>query len=114
MVLGSLSRKSKLGLTLFARHVLCALWWTPSDWKLLCLERMRILDMVHYWALGAHGKYQGKLTAISRFEAEHDLFQKILRPTVLLRPPAGADIGLMWMMESCSLRTTPLRGTDKM
>ena len=86
----------------------------PSDWKLLCFERMRILDMVHYWALGTHGKYQGKLTAISQFETEYDLHQRILRPTPLLRPPAGADIGLMWMMESYSLRTTPLRGTDEM
>jgi hypothetical protein len=86
----------------------------PSDWKLLCFERMRILDMAHYWALGAHDKYQGKLAAISRFETEYDLCQRILRPTRLLRPPAGADIGLMWMMESHSLRTAPLRGTDEM
>jgi hypothetical protein len=86
----------------------------PSDWKSLCLESMRILDMVHFWALGTHGKYQGKLMATSRFEAEHDLFQKMLRRTVLLCPPVGAYIGLMWMMESHSLRASPLRGTDEM
>jgi hypothetical protein len=86
----------------------------PSDWKLMCFERMRILDMAHYWAVGTHAKYQGKLNAISRFERDFELEQCILRPTPLLRPPTGADIGLMWMMESYSLRTTPLRGTDEM
>jgi hypothetical protein len=86
----------------------------PSDWKLLCFERMHILDMTHYWALGTHTKYQGKLNAISQFEKDFDLDQRILRPTPLLRPPAGADIGLMWMMESYSLRTTTLKDTDEL
>jgi hypothetical protein len=86
----------------------------PLDWKLMCFERMRILDMAHYWALGTHVKYQGKLTAISKFEREYDLDRRILPPTPLIRTPAGADIGLMWMMESYSLRTTRLRGTDEM
>ena len=86
----------------------------PSDWKLLCFERMRILDMAHYWAVGTHIMYQGKLNAISQFERDFGLEQRILRPTPLFRPPTGADIGLMWMMESYSLRTTRLRGTDEM
>jgi hypothetical protein len=71
------------------------------------------LDMSHYWSLGTHAKYQGKLAAITQFETEFDLDRRILRPTPLLRPPAGADIGLMWMMESYSLRTAKLRGTDE-
>lgn len=86
----------------------------PSDWKLLCFERMRILDMVHYWAMGTHSKYQGKLNAIAQFEHDFDLDRRILRPSPLLRPPTGSDIGLMWMMESYSLCTTPLRGTDEL
>jgi hypothetical protein len=86
----------------------------PFDWKLLCFERMRILDMAHYWAIGTHAQYQTKLTAISRFEHDFGLEQRILRPTPLLRPPSGTDIGLMWMMESYSLRTTRLRGTDEL
>ncbi len=73
---------------------------------------MRVLDMAHYWALGTHAKYQGKLTAISDFETAFGLRECILRPTPLLRPPTGADIGLMWMMESYSLRTTQLKGSD--
>jgi hypothetical protein len=85
----------------------------PLDWKLMCFERMHILDMTHYWALGTHTKYQGKLNAISQFEKDFDLDQCILRPTLLLRLPAGADIGLMWMMESYSLRTTKLKDTDE-
>jgi hypothetical protein len=86
----------------------------PNDWKLMCFERMRVLDMVHYWAMGTHTKYQGKLRAISTFGSEYDLDSRILRPTPLLHPPATADIGLMWMMESYSLRTTRLRGTDEL
>ena len=65
------------------------------DWKLLCFERMRVLDMAHYWAIGTHAKYQPKLTAISRFEREFGLEQRVLRSTPLLRPPSGTDIGLM-------------------
>jgi hypothetical protein len=71
----------------------------PSDWKLVCFERMRVLDMSHHWSLGTHAKCQGKLAAVTQFETEFDLDRRILRPTPLLRPPAGADIGLMWMME---------------
>jgi integrase len=85
----------------------------PSDWKLMCFERMRILDMAHYWAVGTHAQYQSKLNAISQFELAFGIEQRILRPTPLLRPPASSDIGLMWMMESYSLRTTTLRGTDE-
>jgi hypothetical protein len=84
-----------------------------TDWKLMCFEHMRILDMSHYWSLGTHAKYQDKLNAISQFEAEFDLVQCILRPTPILRPPTGANIGLMWMMESYSLRTSKLCGTDE-
>jgi hypothetical protein len=75
---------------------------------------MRVLDMSHYWSLGTHSKYQGKLNAITQFETEYDLARRILRPTPIIRPPSNADIGLMWMMESYSLRTTKLRGTDEL
>jgi hypothetical protein len=85
-----------------------------TDWKLMCFERMRILDMSHYWSLGTHAKYQGKLNAIRQFEADFDLDHRILRPTPIIRPPTGPDIGLMWLMESYSLRTTKLRGTDEL
>jgi hypothetical protein len=70
--------------------------------------------MVHCWALGAHGKHQGKLNAMSQFEMEHDLCQRIVWPTPLLQPPAGANVGLIWTMESYSLHTAPLCGTDEM
>jgi hypothetical protein len=64
----------------------------PSDWKLMCFERMRILDMVHYWALGTHAKYQGKLNAISQFEQDFDLDRRILRPSPLLRLQPGPTL----------------------
>ena len=79
-----------------------------SDWKLLCFERMCVLDMAKYWSMGMHAKYQGKVNAIARFEQQFGLARHTLRPTALCRPPSGTGIGLMWMMESYNLRTTPL------
>jgi hypothetical protein len=66
--------------------------------------------MSHYWSTGTHLKYQSKLNVLRQFEVDFGV--PILCPTPLLRPPAGADIGLMWMMESYSLRTTLLKDTD--
>lgn len=73
-----------------------------NDWKLLCLERMRLIDMAHYWAAGTHNTYQDRLRVIRNFEAAFDF--SILKPTFLLRPPAGPEIPLMWCQESYSLR----------
>jgi hypothetical protein len=55
----------------------------------MCFEPMRVLDMAHYWSLGTHIKYQGKLNAIVLFEANFDLNRRILWPTPLLRHLAG-------------------------
>jgi hypothetical protein len=82
-----------------------------TDWKLMCFERMRVLNMAHCWSAGTHSKYQGKLSAFVQFESEYDLH--VLRPTPLLRSPGGAEIGLMWMMESYSLRQSRLTGMDE-
>jgi hypothetical protein len=72
---------------------------------------MRVLDMSHYWSTGTHSKYQGKLNVFRQFEVEFRVPN--LPPTPLLCPPAGADIGLMWMvMESSSLHTTHLKDMD--
>jgi hypothetical protein len=82
-----------------------------TDWKLMCFERMRVLDMAHCWSADTHSKYQGKLCAFAQFESEYDL--RVLRPTPLLCPPDGAGIGLMWMMESYSLRQSRFSSTDE-
>jgi len=74
----------------------------PDDWKLLCLERMRLIDMAHYWAIGTHKTYQDRLKIIRNFEGAFDF--RILRPTFLTHPPAGPEIPLMWCQESYSLR----------
>lgn len=76
----------------------------PLDQPLLCLERMRILDMASYWARSTHSTYQGKLRQIRRFEETFDLRHAILRPTPLDRPPGGPEIPLMWCQEAYSLR----------
>ena len=85
----------------------------PEDWKLLCLERMRLIDMAHYWATGTHQTYRSKLSVFRSFESHFDF--RFLRPTPLLRPPAGPEIPLMWCQEAYSLRPgNPRRttGTD--
>ena len=74
----------------------------PEDYHLLCLERMRLLDMAHYWSLGTHRSYQGKLRLIARFS--HHYGVPILEPTPLERPPATKDIPLIWCQEAYSLR----------
>jgi hypothetical protein len=58
--------------------------------------------MAHYWAVGTHQTYQVRLRIIWHFEAAFDF--RILRLTLMLRPPAGPEIPLMWCQESYSLR----------
>jgi hypothetical protein len=82
----------------------------PADWRLLCLERMRVLDMSHAWAKDTHKLYQGKLAAISCFAEDYGV--PLLRPQALLRPPTSANIPLMWMQESYSLRPGSTRRDD--
>jgi hypothetical protein len=74
----------------------------PDDWQLLCLERMRLVDMAHYWALGTHKVYKSKLAVLRNFETNYGLC--FLKPTALLRPPSGPEIPLMWCQEAYSLR----------
>ena len=81
-----------------------------DDWKLLCFERMRILDMVHSWAIGTHKTYQSSLNHIRRFEVAFDI--PILPSTTLESPPAGPDVPLMWCQESLSLRPGRRRRGD--
>ena len=40
-----------------------------EDWKLLCYERMRILDIAHSWSLGTHKQYQGKLNFVAAWDS---------------------------------------------
>ena len=72
-----------------------------DDWKLLCLERMRLIDTAHYWAAGTHKTYQDRLKVIRNFESAFDF--RILVATPLFRPPSGPEIPLMWCQESYSL-----------
>lgn len=76
----------------------------PTDLGLLALERMRILDMMSYWAKGTHDTYQSKLNIVHRFEQHFDV--SILTPTQLDRPPCGPEIPLMWCLEAYSTRTS--------
>ena len=80
-----------------------------SDLELLCLERMRLIDMAHAWALSTHTKYQQKLGVIRRFERRHQF--SFLQPAALTSPPATTDIPLMWIQESYALRPSH-RGSD--
>lgn len=72
------------------------------DEHLLCYERIRVLDMAHYWAAGTHKTYQLRLQMIRRFESKYET--QILQPTRLERPPNSPDIPLMWTQIAYGLR----------
>jgi hypothetical protein len=73
-----------------------------SDWRLLCFERIRVLDLVHYWSVGTHKQYQSKLMTIHQFELDFGV--PILQRTPLSAPPVSPTIPLMWAQEAYSLR----------
>ena len=75
-----------------------------EDWKLLCFERMRILDLAHSWALSTHEGYQSRLRYLHRFERFFGV--SILQASSLQKPPSGPEIALMWAEEQYSLRLT--------
>ena len=72
------------------------------DWLLMAFERMRIIDMAHVWARKTHAAYQGKLHYIREFERRFG-FTCLTAPP-LSCPPHSADIPLMWIQQSYSLR----------
>ena len=76
-----------------------------EDWKLLCFERMRILDLAHSWALRTHEGYQSRLRYLHRFERFFGV--SILQVSQLQKPPSGPEVALMWAEEQYSLRLTP-------
>jgi hypothetical protein len=68
----------------------------------LCFERVRIIDMAHYWALDTHAKYQSKIKAAHRFE--HQFGFRFLSRCSLSSPATSMEIPLMWLHEAYSLR----------
>ena len=74
----------------------------PDDWKLLCFERMRLLDMAHSWAEGTHSLYQSKIRFLHRFA--HAFGVRVLSRAPLAQPPVGDEIPLMWAQLSYSLQ----------
>ena len=81
-----------------------------DDWKLLCFERMRLLDMAHSWAEGTHSMYQSKIRFLHRFE--HAFGVPILSRAPLAKPPVSAEIPLMWAQLSYSLQPGRRRTPD--
>jgi hypothetical protein len=68
---------------------------TYKDKALLMLERMRMIDLVSYWANGTHQSYQGKIRVLREFEeATFELPLLCTAPTPY--PPNGLSISLMW------------------
>jgi hypothetical protein len=85
----------------------------PDDRKLLCFDRIRILDLVHFWSAGTTSTYQSKLKVVDLFDATYDLpatTGRILRRTRLERHHTGPEIPLQWLQESYSLRL--MKGRD--
>ena len=66
------------------------------------LERIRLLDIISYWAKSTHNTYKSKFKVLHDFEDDFDL--KILQPTKLSKPPGSPGVPLMWCQEFYSLR----------
>ena len=77
------------------------------DKVLLCLERVRLLDLAHSWSPGTHRTYQHKLQLAARFDETFGT--TILRPSPLPHPPRGPEIPAMWLQESQSLQPSSRR-----
>lgn len=75
-----------------------------TDQILLILERMRMIDMAHYWAPSTHRHYQGKLRFLRTFQSRFPGLT-LLANNKLEWPPRGHDIGVMWAEEAYSLRS---------
>jgi hypothetical protein len=76
----------------------------------MAFERMRLIDMAHFWAKGTHTTYSAKLSIIRTFGANFGF--QVLKPTPLPRPPAGPESPLMWCQEAYSLRPGHSRRQD--
>lgn len=77
------------------------------DWRLMCLERMRLIDMANYWSQGSIKTYASKFSAIARFERTFGV--TVFPSPKLIKPPTGQSILLMWAQEFHSLRRHPTR-----
>jgi hypothetical protein len=84
--------------------------YSSHDWKLLCFERMRVIDMAHYWALDTHNKYQSKIRAARRFEQQFGF--RLLDLCTLSSPSVSMEIPLMWLHEAYSLRLSHRRDPE--
>jgi hypothetical protein len=81
-----------------------------TNWELMALERMCLLDMAHYWAQGNNTTYSDKIGVLRNFGLKYGL--QILRPTRLDRPPSGPEIPIMWCQAAYSLRPGHSRRHD--
>ena len=68
-----------------------------EDRLLLCLERIRILDLANAWTTSTLDNYRPYLTRMYRFEARFGV--QILVPTPLLSPPTSPCIALAWCQQ---------------
>jgi hypothetical protein len=82
----------------------------PNNWQLMALERMRLIDMAHYWATNTHKTYGSKLQILRNFGGTYGF--EVLKPTLLVRPSDGPEIPLMWCQEAYGLRPGHSRRKD--
>jgi hypothetical protein len=82
----------------------------PDDWQLLALERMRLIDMAHYWAVNTHKTYGTKLQILRNFGTTYGF--TVLQSTPLLRPLDGPEIFIIWCQEAYGLRPGHSRRKD--
>jgi hypothetical protein len=73
-----------------------------KDLELLLMERMRLIDSLSWWQKSTMKTYGPYLSFLERFEQHYEA--RVLRPTLLVRPPHSAGIALVWAQQLYSLR----------
>ena len=81
----------------------------PRDSWLLCLERVRILDIVHAWTGGTANQYKSKVKQVTAFEGRHPGV-KILPHLTMKAPPISPAIPTMWAELDASIQILTARG----
>ena len=81
------------------------------DNYLMCLERMRILDMAHRWSKGTYRQYQPKLRFLLDFGTRFGA--PILAPQTLLAPPCDPSVPLAWALQEYSLQEPKAPNSDE-
>jgi hypothetical protein len=80
------------------------LTWMSGDIQLLMLERMRLIDMAHAWALSTLQGTSGYLGRLSNFGQKYGIY--LFPKAPITQPPRLAVILLLWGVLEYTLQTS--------